>query len=166
MRLHTHHLIVALMGGAGNVRERHVRLSYLVAAAARHANPAGIYWGNGTLVHEPEAFQKQVDGLTAEHLVPHLWIDMRVERNNDRTYRFFTTGMRAFSQLEIEVDRTDLAPETLLDICYPTIDWILRTGTKVRHGETVGRSADEKFRVTHEPSMFPSRKTVMKLKLD
>ena len=37
---------------------------------------AGIYWGNGTLVHEPQAFRAQADGLTVEHLVPQLWIDM------------------------------------------------------------------------------------------
>jgi len=166
MSRHTHHVLVALMGGAGDAKERHVRLSHLVAAVARQTNATGIYWGNGTLVHEPEAFQKQVAGLTTEHLVPHLWIDMRVEENDDGTHRFFTTGMSAFSQLEIEIERSDLEPESLLDICYPTIDYILTSGTKIQHGETIGRSAEEKFRVTHESSMFESRNTVMKLALE
>jgi hypothetical protein len=165
MSRHTHHLIVALMGKEGGVNERHVRLTHLVAALARHADAAGIYWGNGTLVHEPDAFQKQADGLTAEHLVPHLWVDMRMEQNDDGTIRFFTTGMKAFSQHEIESERTSLNTEALLDFLYPVIDYLLRSGAKIRDGETLGRSVEEKIRVTYGPSMYPSRGIVMKLAL-
>jgi Domain of unknown function (DUF4261) len=162
---HTHHLVVAMVGDKGDIKERHVRLTHVVAALASHPEVAGIYWGNGTLVHEPRAFQAQADGLTAEQLVPQLWIDMRLESNGDGTIRFFTTGMSAFSQMEIEIDRTTLDPGSVLDLCYPTIDYILRSGVRLKHGETVGRSAEEKIAVTHEQSMFESRKMVMKLTL-
>ena len=163
MRGHTHHFIVALMGGAGDVRERHVRETHLVAALAKHTDAAGIYWGNGTLVHDPEAFQRQADGLTAENLVPHMWVDMRAEHNGDGTCRFFTTGMEAFSKREIEIERTPLDPESLLDLCYPIINYLLTEDVKIRDGETVGRSAEEKFKVTYGRSMFPSREKVMKI---
>ena len=162
---HASHLIIALTGTAGDVRDRHARLTHLVAALLEHTQAAGVYWGNGTLVHEPRAFRTQADGLTAEQLVPQLWIDMRVEHNGDGTNRFFTTGMHAFSQLELEIDRTPLDPESLLDVCYPTIDYILRSGVRIGHGETIGRTAEEKIKVTHAPSMLESRGKVMKLTL-
>ncbi len=98
--------------------------------------------------------------------MPQLWVDMRVEDNGDGTNRFFTTGMHAFSQLELEIDRTPLDAESLLDVCYPTIDYILTSGVRIRHGETVGRSAEEKIKVTHGPSMFELRDKVMKLTLE
>jgi hypothetical protein len=163
LRGHTHHLIVALMGGAGDVRERHVRETCLVAALAKHTDAAGIYWGNGTLVHDAEAFQKQAEGLTAGNLVPHLWVDMRVEDNGDGTCCFFTTGMEAFSRREIEIERTPLDAESLLDLCYPVINYLLAADVKIRDGETVGRSAEERFKVTYGRSMFPTREKVMKL---
>jgi hypothetical protein len=166
MSCHTSHLIVALMGSSGDVKERHVRLTHLVAALAEHAHAAGIYWGNGTLVHEPQAFRAQADGLTVEHLVPQLWIDMRAERNGDGSNRFFTTGMHAFSQLEIEIERTTLGAEPLLDLIYPTIDYILTSGVRIRPGETLGRSATEQIKVTYGPSMFESRDKVMKFALE
>jgi Domain of unknown function (DUF4261) len=163
---HKHHLIVAILGSSGDVKDRHARLTHLVAALIEHSDAAGVYWGNGTLVHEPQAFRAQADGLTAEHIVPQLWIDMRVESNGDGTVRFFTTGLSAFSQLEIEIERTTLDANSLLDFCYPTIDYILRSGIRIQHGETLGRSAEEKFKVTHGPSMFDSRNNVMRLSLE
>ncbi len=74
--------------------------------------------------------------------------------------------MHAFSQLEIEIERTSLGAEPLLDLIYPTIDYILTSGVRIRPGETLGRSAKEKIKVTHGPSMFESRDKVMKLTLE
>jgi hypothetical protein len=87
-----------------------------------------------------------------EQLVPQLWVAMRVEDNDDGTYRFFTTGMSAFSQLEIEIEQSSVKPEAILDLCYPIIDYILTSGTKVRYRETMGRSAEEKIQVTRRCS--------------
>src|SRR5262245_15463851 len=51
MRKHNSHLIVALMGESGDLIERHICLTYLVAAVAANTDAVGIYWGAGTVVH-------------------------------------------------------------------------------------------------------------------
>jgi hypothetical protein len=161
MRGHNSHVIVALMGGSDVVVERHLRLSHLIAAVAAHADAAGVYWGAGTVVHEPAAFVEQTANLTPKRLEPLLWIDMRLEQNKDGSFRYFTTGLAAFGHLEIEIDRSRREPKEIFDFCYGIVKYVL-TGAVIKDNETIGRSAEEKIRVRHQPSMF-DRGTVMKL---
>jgi hypothetical protein len=164
MKGHNSHLIVALMGGARSAVQRHVLLTYLISAVAANADPAGIYWGAGTVVHEPTAFQAQSAELSTENLVPHLWVDMRLEQNEDGSLRYFTTCMEAFGCLEIEIDRSRKPPEQILDFCYDIVSYVLMRAATIADGETVGRSADERIKVRHKRSIW-NRGTAMKMEL-
>ncbi len=166
LRRHPRHAVITLMGEHGTMKEKHVRLTHLVAAVARHAETLGIFWANGGLVHEPETFQRQVAGLTNKNLLPNLWIDMRTDTNQDGSHTFYTNGMWAFGQLEIEVERARIDRDDLLDICYPTVRGILESGAKIRHGARIVHSPHQKIRVTHGPSLFDPRLKVMKLELE
>lgn len=87
---------------------------------------------------------------------------MRLEQNDDGSFRYFTTGMNAFGCLEIEVDRTRRQPEAVLDFCYGIVSYVLSRGASIDNGETVGRTAEEKIKVRHKPSLW-GRGTAMKL---
>ena len=67
------------------------------------SNTAGIYWGNGTLVYQTDFFSDSCRDATLDNLPLPLWIDFRVEKNDDNSLRFFTTGMNAFGEKEIEI---------------------------------------------------------------
>jgi hypothetical protein len=162
MKAHNSHVIVALMGGSGSPVERHILLSHLVSAVAANADAAGIYWGAGTIVHDPTAFQEQSAELSPDNMAPHLWVDMRLEQNGDGSFRYFTTGMESFGCLEIEIDRSRRPPQEILDFCYGIVSYVLTRGATIGDGETVGRSAEEKIKVRHKPSMW-DRGTAMKL---
>ena len=131
MQPHTAHAIVALMGDGGDVIERHIQLTHLASAVANTADAAGIYWGSGTIVHEPEAF-KDLSADLGEQIEPQLWIDMRIEQNDDGTFRYFTTGMEAFGQLEVEIDSVNLGPQELFDFGYSIIHYILTSGATIK----------------------------------
>jgi hypothetical protein len=166
LRRHPRHAVVTLMGEHGTMQEKHVRLTHLVAAVARRAETLGIFWENGGIVHEPATFQRQVAALTFKKLVPNLWIDMRSDTIDEGIHRFYTNGMWAFGQLEIEVERARMDREELLDICYPTVRGILESGARIRHGARIVTAAGKKIRVTHGPSLFDPRLKVMKLDLE
>jgi hypothetical protein len=163
MKAHTHHAVVALMGEAGDAVERHVLLSHLVSAVAMHADAAGIYWGAGTIVHDPDAFQEQVANLSPNDVEPQLWIDMRLEQNDDGSFRYFTTGLTSFDRPEIEIDRSSQNPQEILEFCHAIVCYLLNNRVDIAEGETIGRSDDEKIRITYEPSMFERDGNVMKL---
>ena len=68
-------------------------LTHLLAAVAAHVDAAGIYWGGGGLVHDPLVFLDEARSASPQKLPLHLWIDFRIEQNDDGTLRLFTTGM-------------------------------------------------------------------------
>jgi Domain of unknown function (DUF4261) len=163
MRDHTHHAIVLLTHVMGSAATRHVDLTHLAAAVAETSDAVGIYWGGGTLVHKPEHFIDEAKQLAHGDVAPHLWIDMRLEQNDDGSYRFFTTGMSQFQKPEIEITRTTKPPPDVLAFCHDMVHYILSRDKSIADGETVGRTGDERIKVSHGPSMLDERQTVMRL---
>ena len=110
MRGHNSHLLVALGGESGDAVRRSLALTHLTAAVAAHVDAAGIYWGGGTLVHDPQVFLEEARSASPENLPLHLWIDFRIEANDDGTLRLFTTGMKALDKMEIEIPHSRHEP--------------------------------------------------------
>lgn len=165
LKTHQAHLIVALLGGQATPVTRHVQMSHFVSAVAEHSPAIGVYWGAGTVVHEAGNFRDHSVGLSSDELQPELWIDMRVEQNEDGTYRYFTTGMAAFGHKELEADGVTMAPEELFDFCYSIIYYILSENVGIASGETIGRSPEERYKVTHADSMWPREGPVLRMAL-
>ena len=163
MKGHTAHVLVVLMGETGNPIQRHCTLTHLTAAVASHTDAAGIYWGGGRLVHDPNVFIEQACNLSPEDLPLHLWIDFRVEQNDDGLCRLFTTGLKAFGKMEIEIPHSEKEPAEVFNFACSIADYILKSDPNIRDGHTVGRSEAEKIRVTYAPSMFDSNITVLRL---
>jgi hypothetical protein len=162
MRRHTNHFLVALMGGSIDSVERRVVLTKVVSAVVANADAVGVYWGEGTLVHEALAFVRQASSVSAEDIPGPLWIDVRIEKNSDGTFRCFTTGMAPLGFLEIEVIKSSLRPEELMGFVGNTACYIVNRRLHIPDGDTMGRSATEMYKVQHGPSMF-DRPSVMYL---
>ena len=163
MREHNSHLLVALAGESGDAVRRAMALTYLTAAVAAHADAAGIYWGGGAMVHDPPVFLEEARQASPENVPLILWIDFRIEANEDGTLRLFTTGMEAFDKLEIEIPRCRQEPAELFNFACSIAEYILLRGAEIRDGHTVGRCEEEKVPATHAPSMWNNRMTVLRL---
>jgi hypothetical protein len=65
--------------------------------------------------------------------------------------------MESLGHKEFEIHQTDREPqeviEMLLDVCL----YVLRAGPVLEHGQTFGRTEDERLTVTHGPSMHEDR---------
>ena len=135
-----------------------------VVAVAAHADLTGIYWSDSNLVHEPQAFQKLAAMISADDFVPNLWVDMRQYKNADGSACFVTTGMSAFGLLEVEIDSLRGASQELADLGLGIVVYLLKKGDSIKEGETIGRSDQEKIKVTYGPSRL-GRGMVMKLRV-
>jgi hypothetical protein len=87
-----------------------------------------------------------------------LWIDVRVESNEDGTFRCFTMGMEPLGFLEIEVHNSSLPPEELMMFIGNTACYIANNRLHIPKGNTMGRTAAEQYKVLHTPSMFDRSK--------
>jgi hypothetical protein len=155
--------LVALTGERGNPLQRHIALTRLTAAVAAHSDAAGIYWGGGRLVHDPKVFVEQAHRLSPDNLPLPLWIDFRVEPGEDGSCRLFTTGMKAFDKMEIEIPHSEKKPAEVFDFACSIANYILTSNPNIRDGHTVGRSETEKIRATHAASMWDAGLTVLRL---
>lgn len=162
MRSHTHHFLIALIGGSLEPIERRLLLTKVVAAVVAESEAVGVYWGEGTLVHEPSRFLKAAKGADADNIPMPLWVDVRVEPNPDGTSRCFTTGLAALGFLEIEVRNSALKREELWEFVGDIAMYVVSGRKQIPDGDTMGRTADEKYRVRHGKSMF-DRPRVMQL---
>ena len=163
LRGHNSHLLVALRGESGDAVRRSLALTHVTAAIAAHVDAAGIYWGGGRLVHDPQVFLEEARGASLDDLPLPLWIDFRVEANEDGTLRLFTTGMKVFDKMEIEIPRSRHDPTEVFNFACAIAEYILARGAEIRDGHTVGRSEDEKIPAAHAPSMWDGKMTVLRL---
>jgi hypothetical protein len=162
MQSHKFHFLLSIIGGLLEPVERRLLLTRLACAVLRETDAVGVYWGDGTLVHEPKFFLEAAKSAGPKDIPAIIWIDVRVEPNSDGTSRCFTTGMAPLGFLEIEVERSSLPPEELFGFIGDTACYIVNNRLPIKDGETMGRTAEEKFKVLYGPSMF-DRSTVMQL---
>ncbi len=92
-----------------------------------------------------------------------LWVNFRVETNEDGTLRLFTTGMKAFEKMEIEIPRSRRKAAEVFDFACSIADYVLSREAVIRDGHTVGRNEEEKVPAAHAPSMWDSQMTVLRL---
>ncbi|MGO8752353.1 MAG: DUF4261 domain-containing protein [Thermoguttaceae bacterium] len=163
MRGHSAHVLVVLAGDTGNLIRRHIALTHLTAAVASHTDAAGIYWGGGTLVHDPKVFIEQAQNLSPHNLPLPLWIDFRIESNEDGSYRLFTTGMKAFGKAEIEIPHSRNKPAEVFNFACSIADYVITGNPNIEDNHTVGRSETEKIQAVYAPSMWDSTITVLRL---
>jgi len=162
MQGHNSHIVIALVGESGDAVRRSIALTHLTAAVAAHVDAAGIFWG-GALVHDPQVFLEEARSDLPNKVPLHLWIDFRIEQNDDGTLRLFTTGMQALDQMEIEIPCSRHGSKKLFDFAYSIADYLLSRGAEIRDGHTIGCCEDEKVLATHAPSMLNSQMTVLRL---
>jgi hypothetical protein len=145
--------------------DRRLLLTRLVSAVVSGSDAVGVYWGDGALVLEPGMFVQVASTAGPKDLPIPIWIDFRLVKNEDDSFRCFTTGMAPLGFLEIEVEKSSLPPGELLEFIGDTACYILNSRLQIPDGDTMGRTATEKYKVSHCSSMF-DRPEVMRLTME
>jgi hypothetical protein len=113
----------------------------------------------------PKLFCDLAEVASTDDFQPQLWIDHRLWGDEDRRVSFATTGLSAFGLPEIEADGARWGPGELLKFCVNLVTYVIKRGAPIPDGDTIGRSATEKIKVRHAPSMWQREGLVMKLML-
>jgi hypothetical protein len=164
VKRHRSHLLVTMTGGNGDPIRRRLMLTAVTALAARQPGVMAVYWPEATLVHFPPLFAEMAETINSAVAPPlYLWVDLRAFRNKDGTTGLFTTGLAPLGHMEIEIPRIDMEAgelrEWLLNIMY----YLLENGPVLKHGETIGMSAEQQIRISHSASSFGHPGKVIRL---
>lgn len=167
MKGHRSHAVVASLPAGDAVAEAHA-VSRLIAAVCRADDgdgAAGVYWGNGGQVHMPDIFVDMVQALSEDGGLPSpLWIGVGISGASETgPFSLSTRGLRAFGHQEFEILDSRRGVGGLRVRIYDIISYILRAGPVLKHGDTLGDTADERLRVEHATSRFRAGEPVIRL---
>jgi hypothetical protein len=159
---HKSHVLVTAIKGSADALSRRARLTHMVGRLAQLDGVVGVYWPEATLVHYPPVFAKMAAIAAPKKPPLYLWVDFRVIRNDRGTLDCFTTGLVPLGLLEMEISGVAMPPGELREWAIRIASYMLQRGAPIPHGDTIGPTAEQQLRVTHGPSRFPSRGTVMR----
>lgn len=143
------HMVVAATG-AETALLAHQAVTQVTAVLVRATTALGVYVG-GAAVTAPGALFVELAQL--DPLPIALWVDFRVMRSCDGSYGLVTTGLRQFGLMELEISTSTLYGVDLREWCLDVAGYLVRERPDLRNGHTIGRSAGEKVRVAHAPSL-------------
>jgi hypothetical protein len=164
VKRHRSHLLVTMTGGSADLVRRRLMLTAVTALAAKQPGVMAVYWPEGTQVVYAPLFISMAEAIDSPEAPPlYLWVDLRALRNVDGTTGLFTTGLTPLGHMEIEIPRIEMDPgelrEWLLNIMY----YLLEKGPVLKHGETIGMSAEQQIRIRHCESSFGHPGKVIRL---
>jgi hypothetical protein len=156
---HQAHLIVTLQEqDAGLAPRRLWRFSRLLAGVVDGVDGVvGIYCGEAHATHDPDFFRDMAmqDGL----LPVHLWNGISMA-GNDQRVSLLSLGMHQLGQPNLKLTGPRAEGTALIEYFFNLLEYAAKRGSPIAHGETVGRSSDEKLVVRHEPSPIADGETM------
>lgn len=156
---HEAHLIATLEEqDEGLSPRRLLRFSRLLAGVVDGVDGVvGIYSGEAHATHDPDFFR---DMAMEEGLLPvHLWNGVSIAANQERV-SLLSLGMQQLGQPNLELTGPRGDGNALIGYFFNLLEYAAKRGGPVADGDTVGRSAEEKLVVRHEPSPIAEGETV------
>jgi hypothetical protein len=122
----------------------------------------GIYWGPGTVVLSNELLQKEAADASPDNLPLLVWIEFRVQHNEDKTANILTTGLAYFGCMDIEVIGSKKLASEILPMVMSVAGMQLN-GDVFKDGDTVGPDAQTKIKTHHAKSHWDRPEEVLKI---
>jgi hypothetical protein len=149
VREHRSHAIVTSAGEGDEVVQAW-DVARLSAALLSAAEGASLYWGNSRQVHTTKiavAF-----GASNKPPVP-LWVGITVSaRSAEGPLSAATHGLEALGHKEFEVLDTSMRVGDLRTTLLDFASYVLERGSVMKHGQTIGPTADVKWSIAHAKS--------------
>lgn len=161
---HRSHVIVTNFGAKDQTPvQSAIVVSKLALVALDLFDGIGVYWGNARVCNSREVFEGFCDNLSDEHLPVPVWLRFQVARASDGKVGLYTLGMNQFGLMEIEVDRSPMDRQDLVEFISNLAHYLIQQGPIIADGNTVGGSAEERIVVRHRPSMVDPNRRVYKI---
>lgn len=162
---HRSHVLITLTGDIKDPIRRRRVLTAVTALAAKQPDVMAVYWPDATLIIYPPVFVEMAELLDSAEGPPplYLWVDLRAFRNGDGTVNLFTTGLASLGHMELEITNIAMEIGDLREWVIDIINYLLEHGPVLKHGQTIGMSAEQKLRIRHCRSRFGHPGKVVRL---
>jgi len=163
---HAAHLVVFLSGMEGGAAADALdAFTAVLAALAEASQASAVYWGDARATHEA-AFFIEVARLRERAPRLMLWSGVSIAHEAKGRLSLLSLGM---AQLDLP-DLLMLAPaadtRAALSTFYDLLAWVEGQGAAPPEGDTVGRTPDERRKVTYVPSPLDPRRSVWRVEFE
>lgn len=142
-KTHVAHLMVAVMPRENNALDAGTLLVKLCDTCLKDPSVIGVYT-SGT-VFQPAFYQDAAEVMKSGEL-PYLnWVYFGLRQSDEGWMSGYTYGMNVFGKDEIEVIDTAASPGELRDFLFDISSYVLSSNVTLRHGETIGFTAEMKL---------------------
>ena len=159
---HQSHVLVAIGNAPADPIARTLLLTRVAAAVASATSSVGVYWGSGPAITSSDMFIEEGRKASRENLFPVLWVSFNLFSDGEGR-AVITQGMQQFDFDELELWATDANISDALPLSVDVASYVLEKGVILEDGHTFGRSATEKFPITHRPGRFDPTKNAVVL---
>lgn len=160
------HLVVTVLQAKGDVRLRDARMYRVLAAVADSAPVVAAMMAHGWSFVSADTLRTIAAPEHPRDLPVQACLDVSVARDAEGTLSAMTHNMPRYGREDLFVwSHVDDAADTFAFL-YSTGAWMLqRPADAFPSGETIGRTAEEKFRIEREPSPADASQTVIVLRM-
>jgi hypothetical protein len=146
--------IVCFGNAAGGALEQRLMFTRILAAICAAGGVVAVYWGDANLMHEPTRFVAIAEEGDLHMMAAMLWVSARVSKNWFGRFTATTHGLHKLGHKDFEILKARRTPGELLELLGDLTLYVLHNGPVLKHGQTFGRSAEERHRIEHRRSRF------------
>ncbi|HEX7377160.1 MAG TPA: DUF4261 domain-containing protein [Pirellulales bacterium] len=162
----SHVIVVNTNADAQTSIQSAITVSRLALVAMRIFDGIGVYWGNAGVSNSREVFENSCDGMSEQHLPVPMWVRFQVTSAANDEIGMYTSGMRQFGLMELEVDRCRMTLAELSGFVGDLAHYLLQRGPVINDEDTCGGSGDQRIVVRHRSSMIDEDRLVYKIIMD
>jgi hypothetical protein len=138
--------------------------SRVAAAILKLGNGVGWYVGDAAMVHHPEAAPELVEAATGDwKAMTLLWVNVLMSDDGNGASSISTLGMETFGHREFEIVAFRSDPHEVRDWIRDLSLYVLEHGPILQHGQTTGRTAEERLPIEIGPSKLGKDGTVIRI---
>ncbi|WP_346859350.1 DUF4261 domain-containing protein [uncultured Draconibacterium sp.] len=156
---HKGHIILSLMNGGKNPVQENILYSKVASSILNNSKSIGIYIGGRSLVLKKEFYNSNVEIMTENDLPLYNWIYFGLRTRNEKQ-SVYTYGLSDFGKSEMEIIDSEHSLEELNSIMFDLAHYVIANNVILKHGETIGVSAEQKLKITESKGVYLDGKTL------
>jgi len=161
--LHKAHLVVVAQGD-GSPLERLGAFTSILAAVAEASPAVGVYFGGAGASHDPKFFRELAHEHDVRSRLP-LWSGVSIARETDGRLSLLSLGMKQLELPDLLLVASREKADEAVPMLYDLLAYVVSRGGPLADGDTVGRTAAEKFPVHYVPSPVDPKVKVWRVEL-
>lgn len=161
LKTHKSHLLVSVADehDDSDAVNNFTILTQVICSLLGVTDAIGVYMGGQSLLIPKAHYLEDAEEMDMKNLPVHLWVYFGL-RTGDSGNSGYTYGLQAFGKKEIEILDTSLSPGDIKEILMNIAHYVIRNNVTLKHGQTMGASADERIDITVSEGVLVEGETV------